>query len=417
MLRTFAIGAISLALALSAGAAPVSAQTSSANSMLAEALQLIRQASRAASPDVAEELRYRATVSLEMIVDRFPQSAPSAQIQSGDIYGLDLTDVLDSAALWAENNPDVAATIRQEMTGIPAPDPVEDVREPETTPTADDPGATPNAGRPDEADPVNVAVVPPMPEPPAPPATQMMHSQDLVDLIQENSILIVVLDGNEQAVSTGTGFFITRDHVLTNAHVTAGGSFFIGLNMRLGVTELELTDEGDPRNEVAPDLSVLRSLDVQAENPLVFAQDILVGSTGWTAGFPGKMIEEDLAYIRLLSSLASQIKPGPDAVPTHHISHGNVERIYTHAEFRREIVHVGVSSGRGASGSAIVNECGEVIAQLHRGSISELQIDQENRGFIVDQGSIVETNSFREILHYLDFVRVPYVQSQTLCRE
>jgi S1-C subfamily serine protease len=83
------------------------------------------------------------------------------------------------------------------------------------------------------------------------------------------------------AISSGTGFVIARDYVLTNAHVVAGGStvrVLLGGQLRVASAVLF-----DPRLDVA----LLWAPGLGAQPLTLAASDPKRGDTGAALGFPG----------------------------------------------------------------------------------------------------------------------------------
>ncbi|WP_303956065.1 S1C family serine protease [Desulfovibrio piger] len=194
--------------------------------------------------------------------------------------------------------------------------------------------------------------VPPATSAPAAPVAEPPASEDAITLLERACVFIVSLDdaGN---LSTGTGFFVTPDAIVTNAHVVARKDQNILVTSKaLGqpiLCDVIARDEANGR-----DYALLKA-DLPGTSAIVpppFAAQVRRTDKVGAWGFPHIIGQNDPAYKQLLSG--SDIS----AVPELTYSEGVVSAILERTP--PLLVHTAPISP-GNSGGPLVNAQGEIV--------------------------------------------------------
>ena len=217
-------------------------------------------------------------------------------------------------------------------------------------------GPTVGEGRPD-------ALVPPAPERVEAPAesragepeTAVDNPATLLDLIESRTALVLVVGPGS---STGSGFFVAPDLLVTNDHVIAGvdqgGGIFV-VNKHLGeVREAAVLSRQGPLEDAGGDYALLRV--PGAESPFYALRDsteTMRLQNVIAAGYPGVILETDVNFARLREG-------DPAAIPELAVTEGIVNVEQNLGPTTRAIIHTARISG-GNSGGPLVDGCGRVV--------------------------------------------------------
>ena len=209
-----------------------------------------------------------------------------------------------------------------------------------------DPSQVPRVG------PDRQATVPPATVPP-PPGGQPFQGT-LADLLKQAVVLVVAPHGD--GASTGSGFFIGPDLVMTNRHVIEEGDpakIFI-TNEKLGrLTRVTIVAQTENSEIGSPDFAILKVEQPPAIQPLSFSTTVAPLDQVIAAGFPGLLLREDANFRRLLEGEAS-------AIPQVILTDGRVNAIQPTQSGLKIMPHSAAVSG-GNSGGPLVDACGRVV--------------------------------------------------------
>jgi S1-C subfamily serine protease len=179
---------------------------------------------------------------------------------------------------------------------------------------------------------------------------------NLAELLDRSAVLVLVLT-KDKKTSMGSGFFITKNHILTNRHVVDNAdSGALVANKILGkvvpakiVAKTELIPEG----EVGPDYAILQ-LDAPVDPPLMpIKTSARRMQKVVAAGFPAIVTSSDENFQELMNG-------NERAIPELNLTVGSVTAIQPRSSGFSMISH-GAEISPGNSGGPLVDECGGVI--------------------------------------------------------
>lgn len=181
----------------------------------------------------------------------------------------------------------------------------------------------------------------------------------LAALMEQDTVLILALQ--DRGVSMGSGFFIAKDTILTNAHVVGAASQAVFINKKIGqvrnATVLLRTQEQ------GLDFAVLKT-DPMDVTPLKISTQTVERTTKVSAwGYPGMVANSDPKFLKLLHGDASS---APEVVYTE----GTVSVIL---DRRPPIIVHSATVSQGNSGGPLVNEKGTVV-----GINTMIQLDNQS---------------------------------------
>ncbi|WP_296988348.1 trypsin-like peptidase domain-containing protein [uncultured Desulfovibrio sp.] len=169
----------------------------------------------------------------------------------------------------------------------------------------------------------------------------------MAQLLEQSTVL--VLARQPQGLSMGSGFFISRRHVLSNAHVVSNaGQAFIINKATGGVLQATVRHRSTTGGR---DFALLELPADAAITPLEFAPGVERTQRVSAWGFPGAVTNDDPKFMALLQGNASAV---PEVVYTEGVVSVILDRTPP------LVVHTATVS-QGNSGGPLVNEQGQVV--------------------------------------------------------
>lgn len=169
----------------------------------------------------------------------------------------------------------------------------------------------------------------------------------MAQLLEQSTVL--VLARQPQGLSMGSGFFISRRHVLSNAHVVGNASQAFLINKATGgVLQATVRHRSTAGGR---DFALLELPADAAITPLEFAPGVERTQRVSAWGFPGAVTNDDPKFMALLQGNGSAV---PEVVYTEGVVSVILERTPP------LVVHTATVS-QGNSGGPLVNEQGQVV--------------------------------------------------------
>lgn len=391
-------------LALSA-AAPVGAQVPrSADLMAAEASGFYQASRNVRDPADRGRLTFMTQLRLDQIKATFPQSVAAAELAFGRFQDIDALAIEREAGAWAKSNSADADALRKGAissaglgraaagaTGGSLAIPRFGATAPATPAMVEDGSAGKGGG-------------------------QVLTSIQLAERLRESAVFIYV-PGNE-GVSTGSGFFISPTHVLTNTHVVEGADQVVIANRTIGVRSAKVVSRGMTSNRVGVDTAVLSVDGWTNATALPFAAAVQEGDSIAIAGYPGKAaVGIDKAYMNFMQLIRENRIPTRDNIPNVKFDFGFVQSLFTNSRSGLENAQIGIMLAPGSSGSPVVNRCGEVVAQAYSVTNTRLDIARSGNSFVATGEAM--TFSFalalRELTRFLSSTNASITVSKAAC--
>jgi S1-C subfamily serine protease len=236
----------------------------------------------------------------------------------------------------------------------------------------------------------------------APPDGESAPStRTLADLLDAATVLLIAPSADGESLSTGTGFFVGPNTIVTNSHVVAdaGEAIYVTSEALHEVHPARLVTSTGPPEIGKPDFAILQVDDVgPAASSYVLSTNVDKLDNVIAAGFPGVVMETDPHYQALLQGDAS-------AVPELTAQSGAVTVIQTFPTGSEIVIH-SADISPGNSGGPLVDTCGRVV-----GVNTFVNPDE--------QGTLRRLNyalHARELERFLDGAGVSYRASDGACQ-
>ena len=182
----------------------------------------------------------------------------------------------------------------------------------------------------------------------APQRLEAKEPANVAELLEQNTVLILALMG--KGISMGTGFFISQDTIMTNAHVVGNATEVVYINKFVGTVRaasvlLRVREQG-------LDFAVLKTREPIPVKPLKLQKDLVKKMEKVSAwGFPSAVMSDDPKFLGLLQG---NMQAAPEVVYTE----GSVNVVLNR---KPPLVVHSATVSQGNSGGPLVNEAGDVV--------------------------------------------------------
>ena len=171
---------------------------------------------------------------------------------------------------------------------------------------------------------------------------------NVAELLEQNTVLILALVG--KGVSMGTGFFLSPDTIMTNAHVVGNVTEVVYINKFVGTVRaasvlLRVREQG-------LDFAVLKTREPIPVKPLKLQKELVQKMERVSAwGFPSAVMSDDPKFLGLLQG---NMQAAPEVVYTE----GSVNVVLNR---KPPLVVHSATVSQGNSGGPLVNAAGDVV--------------------------------------------------------
>lgn len=201
---------------------------------------------------------------------------------------------------------------------------------------------------------------PPMPPGSAPaplsgPPTGALSSADLAQKLELATALVVVAGDN--SLSTGSGFFISPQLLVTNQHVVEGavnGRVYLTSKSLKAVRRGTVLKSSGTSQTGSADFALVRMDDGSAPGTLDMSPEVAKLTAVVAAGYPAVVTQNDPNFRKLVEGGDGR------AAPDLSVVRGEIQSLQNSAQGVAQLVHTAPISG-GNSGGPLVDACGRVI--------------------------------------------------------
>lgn len=159
---------------------------------------------------------------------------------------------------------------------------------------------------------------------------------------------------NDRLSGLGSGFFVSRNRIVTNAHVARAARTLKITSRHIGRLVEAQVLVAEPNFSVNGDDFAVLAVEGVDGTPLPLAHTADKLQEVITAGYPSLTISNDSGFAAFLSS------KGQSAVPDLVVSRGEINSIQLNTRNRRELLH-SAQTGPGNSGGPLVDICGRAL--------------------------------------------------------
>ena len=223
--------------------------------------------------------------------------------------------------------------------------------------------------------PAQMELVPRPPERVAlPPAdANPANVSNVGELLSNASVLVFGL--KEKGYGSGTGFFVSNRHIVTNHHVLKEDierdKIFVASQALGGIRRARLIAQSQPppsERELRIDLAVLEVDPAPNQAVLKLGVTPPKLSTAYVAGFPAFITERDENFANFINKLGSSLRNGTleetlrerVAVPGADLKYGRVNNVMNSGRNSLPIVLHDMQLAPGNSGGPLVDACGRL---------------------------------------------------------
>ena len=192
---------------------------------------------------------------------------------------------------------------------------------------------------------------------------------ELVELLKASTVLLIVgLQKTEKGArwSSGTGFFVGPDIIMTNQHVVPQRTKSIYLfGSHIGWKRADYITGTGLTGGAGLDVALVRVKGYKASKFLKFSTQFSVLQDLVIAGYPGIANRNDKGYDNLTNFLVrvaygQAVSYSSKMAPALKFSFGKLQGAYPNIS-GYEVIQHSAQTAKGNSGSAVVNLCGEVV--------------------------------------------------------
>jgi S1-C subfamily serine protease len=197
------------------------------------------------------------------------------------------------------------------------------------------------------------SLLPPSPSMVKAPGTTSAGS--IVDLV-EHATVLVIARGQDGKTSTGTGFFVAPQRILTNRHVVEKAdrdAIYVTNAALAGVKKVALQSMTNTSDFGASDFALLDLQDGASPQPLAVTTAASKGDNVLAAGFPSVFMETDPQFQALLQGEQS-------SAPAMVLTQGIVTVFQTSPSGVPLVLH-SADISPGNSGGPLIDYCGRVV--------------------------------------------------------